>query len=81
MNTLEAGLNATLQKPEFNNSYNLLLKSLMPACNEFILECSLKEGQSMNGSACCDEFFNPVPILGQYGKCRCYKIFAALHVI
>ena len=68
MNAIEAGLNATLQRLEFNNSYNSLLRFLMPSCEEFILECSLQEGQNINGSACCGEFFNPEPILNQHGN-------------
>ena len=68
MNNIEAGLNNTLQKSDFNSSYGLLLKYLVPTCKEFILECSLKEGHSMNSSACCDEYFNPEPILNQHGK-------------
>ena len=68
MNTIEAGLNTTLQRLEFNNSYNSLLRYLMPSCEEFILECSLQEGQNINGSTCCEEFFNPEPILNQHGN-------------
>ena len=68
MNAIEAGLNATLQRLEFNNSYISLLRFLMPSCEEFILECSLQEGQNINGSACCGEFFNPEPILNQHGN-------------
>ena len=68
MNTIEAGLNTTLQRLEFNNSYNSLLRYLMPSCEEFVLECSLQEGQNINGSTCCEEFFNPEPILNQHGN-------------
>ena len=68
MDTIEAGLNTTLQRLEFNNSYNSLLKYLMPSCEEFILECSLQEGQNINGSTCCEEFFNPEPILNKHGN-------------
>ena len=66
MSSIETGLNASLAK--YNNSYNLLLKSIMPECQEFVLECSLKEGQTLSGSACCDDYFNPEPILNQHGK-------------
>ena len=68
MNSIEEGLNATLQRLEFNNSYNSLLRYLMPSCEEFILECSLQEGQNINGSTCCEELFNPEPILNQHGN-------------
>ena len=70
LKTIENGLNTTLQKPDYNNSYKSLLKSLVPLCKEFILECSLNQGYSINGTACCDEYFNTEPILNQHGKLR-----------
>ena len=42
----------------------------MPTCEEFVLECSLKEGHSINGSTCCNDYFNLDPILNQHGKLR-----------
>ena len=78
MDTIEAGLNTTLQRLEFNNSYNSLLKYLMPSCEEFILECSLQEGQNINGSTCCEEFFNPEPILNKHGN-NCSFLFSNIH--
>ena len=66
----EVGLNLTLQKSEYNNSYKALLKALMPTCEEFVLECSLKEGHSINGSTCCNDYFNLDPILNQHGKLK-----------
>ena len=68
MSVIESGLNSTLQKSDYNNSYSSLIKSLAPLCKEFILECSLKEGHSMNGTACCDEYFNAKPTFNQHGK-------------
>ena len=73
LNVIESGLNSTLQKSDYNSSYSSLLKSLVPICEEFILECELKEGHSMNGTACCDEYFNAEPILNQHGKTTFFK--------
>ena len=64
----ESGLNLTLQKSDYNNSYASLMKYLAPTCEEFILECSLKEGHSMNGSTCCNDYFNLQPVFNQYGN-------------
>ena len=70
LTSTESGLNLTLQKSEYNNSYASLLKALVPTCEEFILECSLKEGHSINGSTCCNNYFNLEPMLNQHGKCN-----------
>ena len=77
----ESGLNLTLQKSDYNNSYASLMKYLAPTCEEFILECSLKEGHSINGSTCCNDYFNLQPVFNQYGKIRMVNSIDCFEII
>ena len=82
--SLMTEINSTVKQIESGHSYNQLMKSIAPLCREFILECSLNgEGnavrgkqQSINGTACCDRYFNPIPVFNRYGKSK-----RAIHIL
>ena len=56
-------------RKEYNGSFDSLLHSLMPRCEDVILECQLGLRPVLTGAACCQQIFSAQPHLTARGTC------------
>eukprot|EP00095_Tigriopus_kingsejongensis_P007532 maker-scaffold1035_size68272-snap-gene-0.12 protein:Tk07532 transcript:maker-scaffold1035_size68272-snap-gene-0.12-mRNA-1 annotation:"hypothetical protein DAPPUDRAFT_310184" len=61
-------LDVTLTNSKYNGSYEKLIQAVAPKCSEFILECQFGL-DALTGLECCQTYFDPTPIINQYGTC------------
>ena len=66
--SLTEEINLILQRPEFQNDYEKLLKAIAPNCTEFILECQVGN-KIYTGKECCGTIINETPMLTRFGTC------------
>ena len=56
-------------RKEYNGSFDSLLSSLMPRCEDVILECQVGLRPVLAGPACCQQIFSAQPHLTAKGTC------------
>ena len=70
--SLTEEINLVLQRPEFQNNYEMLLKTIAPNCTEFILECQVGN-KVYSGKECCGTIIDEKPMLTRFGTCYSTK--------
>ena len=64
----------TWRPQRYNGTLDQLLAEMAPTCDQLVLECKLGSDNLLNGTACCQQFFNPKPFFSRAGESKILKL-------